>query len=443
MSPGPVDLLQQLIRNQCVNDGTVDSGHEARSVATLRDFLGVEGDIFEPVAGRQSLVYRVPGSDPTAPSLALVPHLDVVPVDQAGWTMDPFEAEIVDGFVYGRGAVDMLNVTAAMASAVRPYLIGEKAPRGDLVFAAVADEEAGGRLGASHLVAERWDLVGADYLLTEVAYPGLTVGDHRAVPVSIGEKGAFWSVFETRGRPGHGSAPYGTDNALEKMVTALAGMIATPSPAAIVDEWIEFVRHLGLDEESVRRLTDIDQLDDEIDRIAVEDPILARYIHAATHLTISSTVLRAGTKTNVVADQARADVDIRGLPGMDREFVDAHLRKAMGSAAGHVDITPIMDSEASTSPVGNALWEAIGDAVEELDGHRNLAPTLTTVATDARFWRERGTVCYGVGLFDDRMGFSEMLSLFHGHDERVSAASVERTTHLYERVLERFNATSS
>ena len=127
---------------------------------------------------------------------------------------------------------------------------------------------------------------------------------------------------------------------------------------------------------------------------------------------------------------------------MDRDFVDSHLRKAMGSAAGQIDITPVMDNDASVSPVGNSLWEAIGDAVEELDGHRNLAPTLMTAATDARFWRARGTVCYGVGLFDDRMGFSEMLSLFHGHDERVSAASVERTTQLYERVLERFFATT-
>ena len=442
MIPEPVELLQQLIRNQCVNDGSVDSGHETRSVATLRDFLGVDGEVFEPAPERQSLVYRVPGSDPTAPSLALVPHLDVVPADPAGWTVDPFGAEMVDGFVYGRGAVDMLNVTAAMASAVRPYLTGEKAPRGDLVFAAVADEEAGGRLGASQLVEERWDLVGADFLLTEMAFPGLSVGDHRAVPVSIGETGAFWSVLETRGRPSHGSTPYATDNALEKMVTALAGVIAAPSPAGIVEEWVEFVGHLALDEESVRRLVDVDLLDDEIDRIAADDPDLARYIHAATHLTISSNVMKSGTKTNVVADHARAEVDVRGLPGMNRDFVDAHLRKAMGSAGGHVDITPVMDAEATISPVGNALWEAIGDAVEELDGHRNLAPTLMTVATDGRFWRERGTVCYGVGLYDDRMGFSEMLSLFHGHDERVSAASVERTTQLYERVLERFNAAS-
>jgi len=440
MSTGTVELLQQLIRNRCVNDGTAESGHESRSVATLTDYFGIPGEVFELEPGRQSLVYRVEGSDPSAASLALVPHLDVVPVDASGWSVDPFAAEVVDGFVYGRGAVDMLNVTAAMTVAVRPYLTGEKTPRGDLVFAAVADEEAGGRLGAMALVQERWDLVQADFLLTEVAYPALSVGGHRSVPVSIGEKGAYWSILKTRGIPGHGSAPYGMDNALHKMITALAGVIDTAPPAAVTEEWVGFVENLGLDDDSVRRLTDVDRLDDEIDRIAVDDPALARYIHSATHLTISTNVLKAGSKTNVVADKAHAEVDIRGLPGMDREFVDSHLRKAMGTGADQIEIVPVMDGEPTVSSLGNALWEAIGDAVEELDGHRNLAPTLMTVATDARFWRAKGTICYGVGLFDDRMTFSEMLALFHGHDERVSAASVERTTALYDRVLERFNA---
>lgn len=409
-------------------------------MATLREYLGAPGEIFEPVPGRQSLVYRIEGSDPTAPSLAMAPHLDVVPVDPSGWSVDPFAAEIVDGLVYGRGAVDMLNVTAAMTAAIRPYLTGEKTPRGDLVFAALADEEAGGSLGALQLVEKRWDLVGADFLLTEVAYPGITMGGHRSIPVTIGEKGAYWSILETRGTPGHGSAPYGTDNALHKMISALAGLIETASPAAVTTEWVSFVENLGLDEVSASRLTDLDQLDDEIDRIAAGDPAMARYIHAATHLTISANLLDAGSKTNVVADKARAGIDIRGLPGMDREFVDSHLRKAMGSAADQVDILPIMDSDATISAIGNALWEAIAGSVEALEGHRNLAPTVTTVATDARFWRAKGTICYGVGLFDDRMSFSEMLALFHGNDERMSVESVERTTALYQKVLERFNA---
>ncbi len=438
MSHDTVELLQALIRNACVNDGTVQSGHEYRSVQTLVDYFGVDGEVFEPEPGRQSLIYRIRGSEPGAPSLALAPHLDVVPADASGWSVDPFRADIVDGLVYGRGALDMLNVTAAMAVVARPYLRGEKRPTGDLVFCALADEEGGGRYGALQLVESRWDLVGADYLLTEVAYPGLRINGERAVPVANGEKGAYWSILKTSGAPGHGSAPYGTDNALNKMAEALSGLVDTPSPAAVGDDWIGFVNSLGLEDESVRRLSDIDQLDGEIDRIAATDPALARYIHAATHLTISPNVLHAGTKTNVVADRAHAEVDIRGVEGMDRDFVDSHLRKAMGSAADHVEIVPVMDGKATASGVGNRLWEAIAEAVDELDGHRNLVPTLMTVATDARFWRARGTVAYGVGLFDDRMSFSEMTTLFHGDDERVSVDSVARTTVLYERALERF-----
>jgi acetylornithine deacetylase/succinyl-diaminopimelate desuccinylase-like protein len=442
MSQEVVELLQTLIRNACVNDGTPGSGQESRSVATIREYLGVDGEIFEPVAGRQSVVYRVEGTDQSAPSLALVPHLDVVPVDPAGWSVDPFSAEEVDGMVYGRGAVDMLNVTAAMTVAAAPYIRGDLAPRGDLVFCAVADEEAGGRLGAMPLVRDRWDLVGSDYLLTEVAYPAFDARDGRAVPVSVGEKGAYWSILETQGSPSHGSAPYGTDNALEKLIAALAGVIESPSPAAITEDWVAFVGNLNLDSDTEKDLIDIDQLDAAIDRLAATDLTLARYIHAATHLTIATNVLSGGTKTNVVAARARAELDIRGVPGMDREFVDSHLRKAMGSGSDQVDITPVMDGESTVSEVGSLLWRVIGDSIERLEGHRNLVPTLMTVATDARFWRSKGTVAYGVGLFDDRMSFAEMLSLFHGHDERVSVESVRRTTDLYVEILERFLQTS-
>ena len=438
MSSEAVALLQQLIRNACVNDGTPESGHEHRSVSTLLDFFGVDGEVFEVVEGRQSLIYRVPGSDPEFPDLALVPHLDVVPADPSGWSVDPFAAEIIDGFVYGRGAIDMLNVTAAMAVAVRPYLRGEKRPRGDLVFAAVADEEAGGRFGAGALVEQRWDLVQADYLLTEVAYPPPTDTTHPTVPVAAGEKGVFWTMLRASGVPGHGSAPYRTDNALEKMVRGLVGLFDTPSPVTIDELWEGFVSALDLEPALAAALTDPDRVDAAIETLATIDPLLARYAHAVTHLTISPNQLAAGVKTNIIADRAEAGIDIRALQGMDRSFVDSHLAKALGEARDEVEIVPMSDTEATTSPVGNRLWDAIALSVEELEGHRNLVPMLMPVGTDARFWRPRGTVAYGVGLFDERMSFSEMLALFHGHDERVSVGSVERTTTLYEHVLDHF-----
>lgn len=433
-----VSLLQQLIRNACVNYGTPESGHEHRSVETLRDFFGVPGEVFEPVPGRQSLIYRIEGRDPDAPSLALVPHLDVVPAQGEGWSQDPFGAEIVDGFVYGRGAVDMLNITAAMAVAARPYITGERQPRGDLIFVGAADEEAGGIHGAHALVDLRWDLVGADYLLTEVAYPPPSLVEGPTVPVAVGEKGAFWSVLQAMGTPGHGSAPYRSDNALHKMVDALHGIFEAPFPVGISPEWLRFVEALSLDPDMKDALGDPDRIDDAIDMLAVTDPLFARYVHAVTHMTVSPNMLRSGVKANVIADAATANVDVRALPDMDREFVDSYLRKWMGSARDEIDISPVADFEATMSPSDNRLWEAIADSVEELEGHRNLLPTLMNVGTDARFFRKKGTIAHGVGLYDDRMTFSEMLALFHGRDERVSVVSVERTVGLYDRVLDKF-----
>lgn len=438
MTSEAVELLQTLIRNACVNDGTRDSGHEHRSVATLQEFFGVDGEIFETAPGRQSLIYRVEGAERDAPSLGLAPHLDVVPAERSGWSRDPFGAEIIDGYVYGRGAVDMLNVTAAMAVAARPYITGEHTPRGDLLFVGLADEEAGGALGAKPFTEQRWDLAQVDYLLTEVAYPRVSYAADEVVPVATGEKGAFWSLLRARGTPGHGSAPYGSDNALRKMVEAVHGIFAEEMPVVITHEWKEFVASLDLPEEVKTDLIDPDRIDDALDTFAVDDPLFARYAHAVTHLTVSPNMLDAGVKANVIASRATANVDIRALPGYDRSSVDSYLFKAMGSARDDIEIEPIQDFEATQSPLGNPLWEAIADSVEELEGHRRLLPMTMNVATDARFWRKRGTVAYGVGLFDDRMDFSEMLALFHGHDERVSVASVDRTTALYHELFARF-----
>jgi acetylornithine deacetylase/succinyl-diaminopimelate desuccinylase-like protein len=332
----------------------------------------------------------------------------------------------------------MLNVTAAMAVAARPYVTGEARPRGDLLFVALADEEAGGALGAQPFVEQRWDVAEVEYMLTEVAYPQISSAREPAIPIAMAEKGAFWSLLRATGTPGHGSAPYGADNALQKMVTAVNGIFSEPMPVVITHEWREFVASLDLPEDVKEALVDTDRVDEALDTFAVEDPLFARYAHAVTHLTISPNVLHAGVKSNVIASAAQANIDIRALPGIDRSFVDSHLYKAMGSARDDIDIEPIQDFEATQSPPGNPLWDAIADTVEEMEGHRRLLPTTMNVATDARFWRKKGTVAYGVGLYDDRMDFSEMLALFHGHDERVSGDSVDRTTQLYQRVLARF-----
>jgi acetylornithine deacetylase/succinyl-diaminopimelate desuccinylase-like protein len=436
-----VVLLQSLIRNACVNDGRPESGHEYRSVATLAEFFGRSGVIYEPAPGRQSAIYRVKGRDPQAPALMLMGHLDVVPVNPDGWSRDPFGAEIADGFVWGRGAIDMLNLTSSMAVAFKPYLTGEReTPPGDLVFLAVADEETAGGLGADRLVNERWDLVACDYLLTEIAYPPITTAAGTAYPVSVGEKGAFWTVLRSRGTAGHGSTPFGKENALEPLATAVSRLFANPSPVLITDHWRGFVAGLGLDPVLAAALIDPDRVDWALDQLAATDPAFAAYAHACTHLTVSPNVLVGGLKANVIPDQAHAEVDLRALPGMDRTDVDQYLRKTMGSVGDRIELSPVADHPATASDGSDRLWETIIDSIEDETGSRQVIPTLMPAATDARFFRSRGVPSYGVGLFDQQIEFAQFLTMFHGHDERVSVDSVQATTRLLDRLLGRWTA---
>ncbi|HVL90498.1 MAG TPA: M20/M25/M40 family metallo-hydrolase, partial [Actinomycetota bacterium] len=188
-----VDLLQGLIRNACVNDGTIESGQETKSIDLIESVIagdGIDIERFEPVAGRANLVARLSGSDPSAPSLALMAHADVVPVTPDRWRHDPFGGELIDGEVWGRGAVDMLNLTASMAIAFKRLARRGFRPRGDLLYIAVADEETGGEAGAKWLVEHEPDAIRTDFLLTEfggmrvpTAPPGAP-----AFPVAVAEK---------------------------------------------------------------------------------------------------------------------------------------------------------------------------------------------------------------------------------------------------------------
>ena len=440
-----VELLIAMVRNECVNDGSPESGQEHRSVATLRDFFGAPGVVVEPLPGRQSVVYRVPGSVDGSPRLLLIPHLDVVPADGVGWTHPPFAGVVDDGFVWGRGTLDMLNVTAAMAVVFKRYLEGAADPLpGDLVFAAVADEEAGGVHGARHLVEQHWDLVACDHLLTEVAAPPFRAATGAIVPVTVAEKGPAWRKIATRGSQGHASQPYGRPNALLPLARAMSLLGTQPAPVAISDEWRRFVAAIPIDEQMRAALTDPDAVDDAIDLLAVEDPAFARWVHACTHLTVAPTVILSGTKSNVIPGSGSGDVDVRVLPGQDRATVDDHLRKVLGpDLIEEVEVDIVQEHPATGSPLAGPLWEAIADTAERVTGTRALIPSMTPVATDARFFRARGVPAYGVGWFDDRMSFSEMLSAFHGVDERVSVASVRMTTDFLGDVVAAYGARTS
>lgn len=435
-----IDLLVELIQNACVNTGQPESGHEIRSVESIQRYLGEPGTVVEPLPGRASAVFRVAGSDPTAPTLLLIPHLDVVPAVASDWTYDPFGAVRADGFIWGRGAVDMLNVTAAMVVIFKGLRDGHlEPPRGDVILAVVADEEAGGTYGAAELVENHWPLVACDYVLTEVAGPRIGNEGTKVIPVTVAEKGPGWRHFTAHGIAGHGSQPYGRSNAVLKLSEVFHRIGIEAQPALITEEWRQFVGHLPVSDELAEQLSNEDTLDAAIAEIALEDETLARWIHACTHLTFSPNVVSGGVKSNVVPDRSEGDVDIRVLPGQDAADVEDHLRKILGpDLFDEIEITAKQEMRSTGSPASGPLWDAIEDASEDLTGTRTLAPAITPVSTDARFFRAKDIPSYGVGLFDDSVTFAEMLAMFHGADERVSEQSVLDTTVFLASVIERF-----
>ncbi len=427
------DLLQHLIRNRCVNDGSVGSGHEERSADLLANYLegsGVDLETFEPEPGRTSLVAKLHGSDPTAPSLTLLGHTDVVPANADDWSHDPFGGELIDGEVWGRGAIDMLNLTATMATGLRHLATSDFRPAGDLTYVAVADEEALGTHGAGWLCRHAADAVGADYVITESGgFPMGGADGTTRLPVIVGEKGVYWCLLSVRGTPGHGSQPLRTDNALVKAAEVVRRIDKYRPAAQLHEAWVRFIEGIGFPPDLAEPLLDPDR----IDAFCAELPLvgLARQAHACTHTTMAPTILRTGSKINVIPDRVELEVDIRSLPGWDSADVRAMLEEAVGDLADDVDIRFLAEQPSTTSPMDTPLWDALERVSRLFYPGARTVPYLTVGATDAHFHRELGSVAYGFGLHSQAIGFEQYGAMFHGIDERVDVESLHLSTEMW------------
>ena len=427
-----VDLLQAMIRNACVNDGTPESGQEVRNADLLASYLvgsGLDVQSFEPTPGRTSLVARIEGFDSSAPSLCLMGHTDVVPVNPDGWSRDPFAGDLVDGEVWGRGAVDMLNLTAAQAVVMRTLADTGFRPRGDLIFFAVADEESGSVHGARWMADNEADAIRADYVLTENG--GLHSGTEvvPVISVNVAEKGASWRRLTVRGTPGHGSMPYRSDNALVKAAAVVQRLAEYRPPPRFHELWRAQVESMDLPDDARDQLLD----QDRVDGFLADVPHVgtAGHLHACTHTTFSPNVGDGPGKTNVIPDRVSIDVDIRTMPGDHTEEVAAHLREALGDLADHVETEVIMDDSASSSRIDTPLWDALERAITKPFPSARLNPQFIVGFTDARVYREMGAVAYGAGLLSPSISGGEFSRRFHGHDERIDVESLRLTTGMY------------
>lgn len=438
-----VELCQQLIKNKCLNYGTLESGNEIISAKTLKDYLSPVCDqvqIFEPFPTRGSIVAKISGFNKNAPKLVLCGHTDVVPVNEKMWDYDPFAGEIVDGYLWGRGAIDMLNLTSSMAVAFKQLCEEGFKPNGDIIFFGVADEEAGGKYGAQWLLDNETEHVDADYCITEAGGFHDFHKDKEKIlrAVSVSEKGPNWFIVKVKGQPGHASQPYNSDNALTKAATLINSISEYEYPVVITQEWKKFVNSSSLTSGIESKLTNIDHVHDTIEKLPTYIQPLA---HACTHATITPTMIKGGVKENVIPDEVEFRVDVRTLPSQEKNYSLELLQKIITKALGTMDdveLVPISQNSPSISTVDTPLYDVMTEITKKISPRSELVPTMFSGGTDGRFYRYNGNIAYGYGLFSEKISYKEYSQMFHGHNEKVDIQSLKLSTMLYYEIIKKF-----
>lgn len=422
MDVAPEKILSDLIRI----DTTNPPGNEtrvARYLKELFDGAGISSEIIEPEPGRGSIVARLGSGDRR---LLYLSHADVVPAGE-GWDFEPFSGLIKDGVVYGRGALDCKDLAAAGVCAALQLAREGAALNGELIIAVTADEEKGGGLGAAYLMEHHLDKLKADFAINEGAEQPIFIDGKMIYFFQVGEKGTAWSRLKAEGVSCHGSVPTLGDNAVLKMAGAIAALKNYRPAVELISEvkmlLAKLARARGLEAEITP-----ESVDDLLGRLNL-DKSFTETIRAMTRMTVSPNMIQGGLKTNIVPDCCEADLDIRILPGQDRDYVTGELRRCIGEEI-EIEFTEYREPTFSTSD--SAFFRLMEAVTVELAGDVVCLPHISTGSTDSKYLRGAGIPAYGIGHM--ARGFDPAArTTVHGRNERIDVASLHlKTRFLYE-----------
>jgi acetylornithine deacetylase/succinyl-diaminopimelate desuccinylase-like protein len=421
---GVVEICRRLIAIDSSNYGQGRAEGErvaAAYVAGLLREAGYDPVVLESRPTRANVVLRVPGSEPGLPGLLVHGHLDVVPAEAADWSVDPFAGVVRDGWLYGRGAMDMKDMVAMMLATLLDWAREDVRPRRDVVFAFTADEEDDGQLGAEFLVDEHPDLfTGLEAAIGESGGTPVDVAaadgtPRRFYPVAVAERGSLHMSVRATGTAGHGSLR-NDDNAVVHLVGGLARIAAhrwplslTPPVRALLEQATEA---LGI-EADLASDAGVEAVLDRLGELRV-------FAEPTLRCSMTLTVLEAGTKMNVIPSAARAEIDVRSLPGTDDEML-ALIDELLGPA---VERTQLSDGRAIAAPLASPWFDAIRACIEAADPGAIVLPFCMAGGTDAKPFSRLGLACYG---FAPRGPDPEgrLAAGAHGVDERIPVAALE------------------
>ena len=422
-------LLQRLIRCNTVNPPGNERPLQEGLAADLRE-AGFEVELVGAVPERPNLVARLRGAA-DGPVLCLLSHVDTVLATPGDWTHDPWSGDLADGFVWGRGALDMKSQTAAeVAAALSLARTGWRPARGDLLVVVVVDEEVGGELGAIWLCEHHPDLVRCDYLVNEGAGAVIPYDGERLYGVCVAEKGVFRFRVMTDGIAGHASIPKIGVNALHKMAPLLTAMSERQPPLELSPEPEAFLGALGV--------LDGGDLEGAVARLAEKDPRIAVLVEPMLGVTLSPTMAHASDKINVIPSEAVLRVDCRVPPGLG----EAHARRRIAEVIGEDGYELRFDEQVvgNRSALDTPFMDVIKGWVAQQDPEATVIPTVLPGFTDSRWFREAFPDCVAYGFFPQRaMDLFEASPLVHGADERIPVEDLgfaaDFYVHLAEEVL--------
>ena len=422
-----VSICQDLIRIPSVNYGEGKGDEKAVADYIVRSLaeVGIESKIYESAPNRCNVIARISGRDSSRPAIVVHGHIDVVPANAQDWSVDPFAAEIKDGAIWGRGAVDMKNVDAMILSIVRSWSRSGSQPPRDIVLAFFADEEAGMTYGSRWMTANHPEVfAGCSEAISEVGGFSVTVGDgKRLYFIEAAQKGIHWMRLTTKGRAGHGSM-MNDENALTSLSEAVAKIGR--------HEWPQrYTKTVKLLFEKIALATGKKMDPDDLRPLLSEIGPTARMIGATLQNTANPTMLDAGYKANVIPGSATAVVDGRFLPGYENELNET-IRAIVGP---DIEIETISRDIALEVEFEGDLVEAMCSAILRHDPEGIPVPYLMSGGTDNKALSELGIVGYGFSPLQLPADL-DFMALFHGVDERVPIAGLHFGVNVLKDFLE-------
>jgi len=434
--------LSDLIRINTTNP----PGNETKAAEYVAECLGRDDfncELYESAPSRGNVVTCLKGTG-EKPSLLLLSHLDVVAANAEEWSVDPFGGIVKDGFVWGRGALDMKGMTAIEVMTMKLLKRNNVKLKGNVMLAATADEEQGGLAGAGYLVRNYPEKVFADYVLNEGGGLAFPVRGKNVYTIATAEKGILWFRVKAKGTPGHGSTPNLADNAIMRMNKVIEKLGSYRSEVLLVPTVKQYLNELAKEDASLQqpfsRLLANPELSDEVlGELAEVAKPLAEEIRPRIRITITPTMIHGGVKENVIPSECEAVFDCRILPGQNTADALQLIRELLKDVGlDKLAFETIQANEPSESPTETPLYDVITGVLRAFEPNCGVTPMLMTGGTDSRFFRRMGSVCYGFQPMRPEAQYNEVVKRIHGVDERISVENLVFGTSVLYEVVKKF-----